>query len=162
VSHVVLFRITPDISRETGAGAGLAGSLEFRLKYAYAQINLDDWTGAWKSFWVRMGTQQTPIIDFQEGVYRYRFQGTVFAERESFLTSSDAGASMHTNLPNGFGDFHIGVYNGEGYSKTEANQEKALQVRGTIRPLARSSMVAARGLRISGFYDADAYIKGGP
>ena len=49
------------------------------MKYAYAQFNLDDWTGNLKSTWVRLGIQQTPIIDFQEGIYRYRFQGTVFA-----------------------------------------------------------------------------------
>ncbi len=25
--------------------------------------------------------QQTPFIDYTEGIYRYRFQGTTFAER---------------------------------------------------------------------------------
>src|SRR5213593_1891761 len=44
VSHLVAFRITPDIARETGTGSTLNGSLTYRIKYAYAQFNLDDWT----------------------------------------------------------------------------------------------------------------------
>ena len=70
------FRITPDIARETGAGASLSGSAEYRLKYAYGQLSLDDWLP--RGSWVRLGIQQTPFVDFQEGIYRYRFQGTVF------------------------------------------------------------------------------------
>lgn len=155
ISHIVAFRITPDITRETGTGSSLNGSYTFRLKYAFAQFNLDDWMT--HGSWVRLGLQQTPIVDFHEGIYRYRFQGTTFAEREGFLTSSDAGASFHYNFAKNFGDFHAGFYNGEGYSKAEANDTKAFQIRGTLRPLPMSS--ALRGLRITGFYDADAYVK---
>ena len=32
INHVVAFRITPDISRETNTASSLAGSLEFRIK----------------------------------------------------------------------------------------------------------------------------------
>ena len=48
---------------------------------------------------MRFGIQQTPYVDFKEGIYRYRFQGTIFAEREGFLSSSDAGVSFHYNFP---------------------------------------------------------------
>ena len=60
--------------------------------------------------------QQTPLVDFMESVYRYRFQGTVFEEREGFLSSSDVGVSFHYNLPGNYGDVHAGIYNGETYS----------------------------------------------
>ena len=60
ISHRVAFRITPDVSRETGTGSSLAGSLTYRVKYAYVQMTLDDWTGDWKQTWVRLGIQQTP------------------------------------------------------------------------------------------------------
>src|SRR5688500_1381155 len=43
ISHIVAFRVTPDIARETGTGSSLNGGLTVRLKYAYAQFNLDDW-----------------------------------------------------------------------------------------------------------------------
>src|SRR5207244_11960957 len=32
LSHWVAFRVTPDVSRESGAGSSLSGSLTFRLK----------------------------------------------------------------------------------------------------------------------------------
>src|SRR4249919_3988990 len=49
ISHLIAFRITPDITRESGTGSSLNGSYTFRLKYAYAQINLDQWMtrGSW-------------------------------------------------------------------------------------------------------------------
>ena len=161
INHFIAFRITPDITRESGVGSSLNGSYTFRLKYAYAQFNLDDWVA--RGSWVRLGMQQTPWVDFAEQVYRYRFQGQVFAERETapngagFLTSSDVGASFHYNFPLNYGEFHVGVYNGEGYSRAEANNTKALQVRGTVRPLHVHPVL--RGLRITGFYDADNYVK---
>jgi hypothetical protein len=158
VSHVVAFRITPDITRETGTGSALNGSLVFRVKYAFIQANLDDWM--WRGSWARLGIQQTPVVDFEEGIYRYRFQGTVFAEREGYLTSSDAGVSFHTNLPRNYGEVHAGFYNGEGYSHVETNNEKAFQLRGTVRPMPMGAI--ARGLRITGFWDEDRYIKNGP
>ncbi len=154
VSHIVAFRITPDITRETGTGSSLNGSLTFRVKYAFAQINLDDWLP--KGSWVRLGIQQTPYVDFMEGIYRYRFQGTIFEEREGYMSSSDAGASFHLAIPNNYGDLHVGVYNGENYNKAEANDQKGLQIRGTVRPLPRHPIL--RGWRVTGFYVADHYV----
>jgi hypothetical protein len=158
ISHNISFRITPDITRESGSGSSLNGSYDVRLKYGFAQFNLGDWMTA--GSWIRLGLQQTPMVDFLEGNYRYRFQGTVFPDREGFLTSSDSGVSMHANFSRNYGDVHVGIYNGEGYSKAEANNQKALQVRATIRPFATGSMTA-RGLRLTGFYDADRPVKGG-
>ena len=135
VSSIVSFRITPDITRETGSGGTLDGSMSVRLKYGYAQFTLDRFTGAWRNTWVRVGMQQTPFIDAEEAVYRYRFQGTVFAERDGGLSSADTGVSFHTNLPNNYGDVHAGVYNGEGYTRAEANDQKAVMIRGTVRPM---------------------------
>jgi hypothetical protein len=101
--------------------------------------------------------QQTPLVDYEESIYRYRFQGTIFAEREGFLTSSDAGLSTHYVLPGNYGDVHAGFYNGEGYSKAEANNQKALQLRATIRPLPSGGVW--KGLRVTAFYDGDHYLK---
>src|SRR5436190_14911460 len=161
INHRLSFRITPDITRESGVGSTLAGSLTFRIKYGYAQYLLDDWTGSWKQTWVRFGIQQTPFIDGEEGVYRYRFQGTVFAERDGGLSSSDAGASFHTNIPNNYGDVHFGVYNGEGYSRAETNNQKAFMVRGTFRPFPGANF-NLKGLRFTGFYVGDNYVKDSP
>ncbi len=158
LNHIVNFRFTPDIARETGAGSSLSGSLTFRVKYAFGQVNLDDWMS--RGSWVRFGIQQTPWVDFQEGIYRYRFQGQVFSEREGYLSSSDAGLSFRYNMPSNYGEIHVGVYNGENYNRVEVNDQKALQVRASVRPFAQGSAVL-RGLRVHGFYDADNYVKSG-
>jgi hypothetical protein len=159
ISHNIAFRITPDIVRETGTGTSATnGSYTFRLKYAYAQFNLDDWLNKGRTgTWVRLGMQQTPWVDFMETVYRYRFQGTIFEDREGFLSSSDVGASFHYNLPGNYGDVHAGLYNGETYSRPEVNDQKGFLVRGSFRPMRMHPVL--RGLRLTGFYDHDAYVK---
>jgi hypothetical protein len=162
LSHIVAFRITPDIVRETGLVTLAQGnsvsndSLIFRIKYAFAQFNLDDWMT--KGSWARFGIQQMPLIDYEEGIYRYRFQGTTFTEREGFYNSADAGASFHYNIPSNYGEVHVGVYDGEGYAKTDPNDQKAIEIRGTLRPFARNAPLL-RGLRVTGFYFGDNYIK---
>jgi hypothetical protein len=158
INHYIAFRVTPDITRESGVGSSLNGSYTFRLKYAFVIFNLDDWMT--KGSWARFGLQQTPYVDYAEGIYRYRFQGTIFSEREGFLTSSDNGASFHYNFAQNYGDIHVGVYNGEGYSRAEGNNTKAFQIRGTVRPLHTHSVL--RGLRVTGFYDGDAYVNHAP
>lgn len=155
INHIVAFRITPDITRESGTGSSLSGSLTYRLKYAYAQFNLDDWMT--RGSYARFGMQQTPFVDFMEGLYRYRFQGTIFEERDGFMSSSDVGASFHYQFRGNYGDVHGGFYNGENYNRAEVNDQKAFMVRGTVRPLPMNA--ALRGLRVTGFYDHDAYVK---
>jgi len=161
INHYIAFRITPDITREsesTTAGTSIAGNYVFRLKYGFVQFNLDDQLNHGRTgTWVRLGAQQTPWVDYMEGIYRYRFQGTIFSEREGFLSSSDLGASFHYNFAHNYGEIHTGFYNGETYSKPEVNDQKAFQIRGTLRPLPKSE--ALRGLRLNGFYDHDAYVK---
>jgi len=162
ISHWVSFRITPDVVRVGpvsvgGANVnvpGVSGTLTYRLKYGYGQVNFDDVLKGW---WARIGQQQTPIIDYLEGIYRYRFQGTVFVDREGFLTSSDLGISTRVMTPGNYFELHAGVYNGEGYTAPEANDTKAFQVRGTLRPA--PSVPVLKGLRLTGFYDGDHYVR---
>jgi hypothetical protein len=173
ITHLINFRITPDVGPRQITSLtitnlppdeavtltnNLDGSLEFRLKYAYGQFNLDD---ALKSHgsWVRIGQQQTPFVDFMEGIYRYRFQGTIFVEREGFLSSSDVGLSAHYNLPHNFGDIHLGYYNGDTYSRAETNDQKAFQIRGTLRPIPKHTLL--KGWRLTAFYDHDSPVENG-
>jgi hypothetical protein len=153
LNHLLAFRITPDVVRETGSGSSLNGRMSVYLKYGYVQLNLDDWL--WRGTHVRAGMIQTPYVEFEESIYRYRFQGSVFADREGYLPSSDYGISFRTQLPKGYGEAVGGLYNGEGFARFEANDQKAVQVRGTVRPFPNAD--AARGLRLTVFYDADHY-----
>ena len=155
VNHLVAFRITPDVAREAGTGSSLNGSMTLRLKYAYAQLNLDDWL--WRGSYVRAGMTQTPYVEFEESIYRYRFQGPTFTDREGYLPSADLGVSFRTQFPGGYGEVVGGLYNGEGYTRPDPNDQKALQLRATLRPFPAPG--TSRGLRVTMLYDADHYVK---
>jgi hypothetical protein len=155
LSRRVAFRLTPDITRETGTGSSLSGSYTFRLKYAYVQFNLDEIMTA--GSYARLGMQDTPWVSFIDNIYRYRFQGSLLADREGYLSSADVGASFRYAFPGNRGDIHAGIYNGETFARPEVNDQKGFMVRGSVRPLAYNASL--RGLRVTGFYDKDAYVK---
>ena len=145
----VRFRVTPDVRRVTDSS--LAGTLVMRIKYAF--VELDNLTGA--RSWVRFGAHQTPWLDFEESINRYRVQGTVFSERENLIPgSSDFGVGLFTPVGK-FIDIQTGVYNGEGYAQTDTNKYKSAQGRLTLRPFAGRGI--ANGFRLSGFYNAGWY-----
>jgi hypothetical protein len=169
-SDLFVVRVTPDVAaRLSTSGSGLPadarvgtsfdGSLVLRLKYAYGQVNLDR-VGSWaKGGWVRLGQQPTPYFDAIEVIYRYRFQGTTFVERTGLLSSSDVGLTAHANGPAGYGDLQLGFYNGDTYTRPEANGQKAFQARASVRPLPRHSFL--KGARLHAFYDHDSPVAGG-
>jgi hypothetical protein len=149
VARNLRFRFTPDIRRVTDGA--LAGSLVVRVKYAYAQIEHVTANG-----WIRLGAHQTPWLDFEESIDRYRVQGSMFAEREGLIPgSSDFGASYFTPLSGDYGEIQGGVFNGEGFGQPEVNKYKSAQVRVTVRPFPKAVLV--KGLRVSGFYNAGWY-----
>lgn len=155
IAKNVRFRITPDVRRITDGS--LSGSLAFRMKYAFAQF--DNVLG--DKSWVRFGLHQTPWLDFEESINRYRVQGQMFAEREGIIPGSgDFGAGFLTPLPAGYGEINAGVYNGEGFGSSEANKYKSFQGRATVRPMPNAAI--AKGLRLSGFYDAGWYAANRP
>jgi len=149
LSRNVRFRFTPDVRRSTDGS--LAGTLVMRVKYAFVEF---DNVKAARS-WVRFGAHQTPWLDFEEGIDRYRVQGTMFAEREALIPgSSDFGVGYFTPLGK-YIDIQTGIYNGEGYSQTDVNKYKSVQGRVTVRPFAGTGI--ANGFRLSSFYNAGWY-----
>jgi hypothetical protein len=149
ISKNFRFRFTPDIRRVNDSS--LAGTLVLRVKYAYAQLDRVTPGG-----WIKLGLHQTPWLDFEQSINRYRVQGTMFSERDGLIPgSSDFGASYFTPLPGGYGEIHGGVFNGEGYTLGEANKYKSAQIRATLRPLPNAGV--AKGFRVSGFYNAGWY-----
>ena len=155
INHIVQFRVTPDIVRETTPGSALLGSYTYRLKYAYANFVLDDWMN--RGSYARFGMQQTPWVGFIDDVYRYRFQGPTFEDREGIMSSSDFGATFRYNFPGNYGDVHTGFYNGDNYNRLEQSDQKAFMIRASFRPLRQHALL--RGFRINGFTDLDAYVK---
>jgi phosphate-selective porin O/P len=152
----IAFRLTTDVTRETGTGSALNGSYTLRLKFAYLQWNLDDALRS-KDTYVRLGIQPTPWLVHMDEIYRYRFQGQEFEERDGYLTFADVGVAMHYTLARDYGDVQTGIYNGEGYSHVDPNDQKGWMTRGTLRPLAHHGIW--HGLRVNAFYDRDAYAR---
>jgi hypothetical protein len=149
LSKNVRFRFTPDIRRTTDGS--LSGTLVMRVKYAFVEF---DNVKAARS-WVRFGAHQTPWLDFEEGIDRYRVQGTMFAEREGLIPgSSDFGVGYFTPLGK-YLDIQTGIYNGEGYAQTDLNKYKSVQGRATVRPFPGKGI--ANGFRLSGFYNGGWY-----
>jgi hypothetical protein len=160
INHLWSYRITPDVkqeTKETSSTSSLGGQYVFRLKFAYAQVNMDDWLP--KGSWVRLGMQGTPYIDYADTIYRYRFQGKGMPDRDGFLSSADAGLSARFAFPKNYGDVQVGYYNGEGYETPELNAQKATEIRFSVRPAPQTPVV--KGLRFAGFFLSDAPVSGG-
>ncbi len=150
----VRFRMTPDLRRANDGS--LAGSVVFRLKYAF--VEFDELT---PRSWLRFGLHQTPFLDFEESINRYRVQGAMFTDREGILPGSgDFGLGYLAQFAGDYGEVNVGVYNGEGYARPEADKHKSVQGRLTVRPFPKGAL--SKGLRLSGFYDAGWYAAGRP
>ena len=54
-------------------------------------------------------------------------------DKEKVASSADAGIALAGYIPNGFGEYHLGLYNGEGYSKFGDNINKYPAFSGNVR-----------------------------
>ncbi|MEF3168054.1 MAG: hypothetical protein K6360_01780 [Deltaproteobacteria bacterium] len=143
-------RITTDITRISSvAGDNDTGSWETRIKYLYAQFKPND-IGPLTDMRAELGQGHNPWLDFEESINPYRCQGTMAIERAGVFNSADLGLSMIGNIggkladakaatgnphyDGRYGSWHIGVYNGAGYHNAEANSNKAVEGRLSIRP----------------------------
>jgi hypothetical protein len=158
LSRLISLRITPDVVRDTDASGTLSGSYVYRLKLAFAQLGLDDVLG--KGSWVRFGMHTTPYLDYLDGIYRYRFQGNLFLDREGYIPTADTGISARYAFPADYGEVIVGGFNGEGFNHSEVNDQKSLQVFASVRPAPRAGALA--GLRIAAMGDYDHYEKDAP
>jgi hypothetical protein len=141
LSERVSGRITTDAIREDGE------ELEVRLKYAFVTYRPER-----SAIAVRFGLTQTPFVEFEEGVWGYRMQGSIPADRLRYLSSSDLGVAVDGRW--GEGDAvrgTIGVYNGEGWARGEVDSGKDLMARLTVRLARTDEPGAFGGLRATAY-----------
>ena len=159
------FRVTPDIYRDinnaggqktsnvTGNGATPNGSLNFRLKYGYAEFS-KMFSGAFKDDNVRFGQQTNPMIDWEEGLYGYRFVSLVPWNFIS-LSSTYTGASINGPIKGSNGkqyvDYQLGVFNNSNFHQYELAETKTVMARASFYPMGASSKY--QGLGFTGFFD---------
>lgn len=145
------FRMTSDIKQESSAaGSKLEGSYVVRLKYLYAEFKPED-LGFFTDMKAEVGMGHMPWLDFEEHINPYRCQGTMAIERAHIFNSADTGVSLRGYFggklegaeestgshyyPGHWGSWRLGIYNGGGYHEVEANQNKVVEGRVTLRPM---------------------------
>jgi Phosphate-selective porin O and P len=132
-------RITADLYRDG------SGSLNYRLKYAYFA-----WTPENSPLTLKFGQIHTPWLDWEEGLWDYRMQGTMPLERAGYSTSSDLGAGVDGAWGGQKVNMQLVVMNGEGYHGAEGDQHKDVGVRGSVRLLSTDDGGSRGGLRVTG------------
>lgn len=151
LSDRVRVRFTPDVRPTTDVN--LDRNLALRLEYAALDVQVSDGVA------VMFGLHEMPWLTFEESLNRYRVLGPLFAERLGLIPGpSDLGASIKATGART--EVHVGVYNGEGYGRAEADRYKSLDGRATFRPFDEDS--AAGNVSISGFYQYGWYARDRP
>ena len=141
LSDRVKVRFTPDVRPTTDVN--LDRNLALRLEYASLDFQVKDGVA------IMFGLHEMPWLTFEESLNRYRVLGPLFAERQGLIPGpSDLGASI--KVTSGRTETHVGVYNGEGYGRAEADRYKSIDGRATFRPFDPDSAVG--NVSISGFY----------
>jgi len=137
-------RGTLDITQDT------TGDWKPRFKYLYGKFDFGS-AGFLTTTYAELGLAHMPWLDFEEHINYYRLQDPMFMESNGLFNSADVGLLVGGNFggdmpadykknvssayPGRYGSFQIGVYNGTGYHASEANQNKVLEGRITIRPV---------------------------
>ena len=131
LSDRVRVRFTPDVRPTTDAS--LDRNLALRLEYASLDVQATD------SVEVMFGLHETPWLTFEESVNRYRVLGPMFAERLELIPgATDLGASIKARGART--EFHLGVYNGEGYGRAEVTRTRAwMAARRSVRSMKTAS-----------------------
>jgi hypothetical protein len=151
LSDRVRVRFTPDVRPTTDAS--LDRNLALRLEYASLDVQATDGVA------IMFGLHETPWLTFEESVNRYRVLGPMFAERLELIPgATDLGASIRARGART--EFHLGVYNGEGYGRAEVDKYKSVDGRATFRPFAEDSELG--NVTVSGFYQYGWYARDRP
>jgi hypothetical protein len=153
----VRFRMTLDapnreavtrVSGGTTTVSSNAGKFDIVLKHAYAEF----YDILRPGLYVRFGMHDLPWVPFEERTWGYRFQGTVFPDREGYLTSTDVGVGAGYADPERRFEVHASLVNGEGWTSPEVSKQKDVHARVTVRPL--------RAFALSAFASTGAYQDG--
>lgn len=148
ISDRVKIRFTQDVTvDQEGDGEG---DIELRLKYALINIAMND-SRLIKNSSIEFGVVSRPWIDFEQDINDFRSQRSMFLDYNNILSSADYGITYAGQLgedlpesaqsgirsaPGRYGSFSIGVYNGGGYAALEKNNNKLIEGRLSLRPLA--------------------------
>lgn len=160
----ITLRITPNVYRQintsggaqaNGQGAAFGasdnGNLGYRLKYAYIDFN-HPFKGS-KAFGkdkVTIGQTTNPLIDWEEGLYGYRYVNLVPWNYLS-LSSTYGGFKVHGPIEfNGkeYLDYDLGVFNTASFHSLELTDKKQVMGRLTWYPVGTTADRTGFGLTV--------------
>lgn len=124
-------RISLRFTMEGGEKRDGAGYFDIATKHFFIEVSKFGFDGSR----LAAGLADLPWVPYEEGIWGYRFQGKVFADREGYLTSTDLGLGWKVDLPKKLGDLHFSAVNGEGWTKPEAGKYKDAHLRFTLTPI---------------------------
>lgn len=160
----VTFRLTPNIYRmvdgstssisngkDATIGASTNGNLGFRLKYAYVQLNsLFNKSTSMKKDYVRLGQTMNPLVDWEEGLYGYRFVNLTpwnYLSLSSTYVGGVVGGPIESHGKE-YLDYQLGVFNTASFHAIEQNDKKQIMGRVTWYPMGTESDRTGLGLTI--------------
>lgn len=152
------FRYTTDVAfaetKETAEGTvenTLDGNYVIRTRILMAEMSVGG-KGALTDVKARFGMQGVGPDDFEQAVNPYRAQSRNWLERIGLLSTADIGLGLagsfggkledaqgktgSAKFDGRYGTWQLNLTNGGGYAKKEANENKLLSGRVTVRPLA--------------------------
>ncbi len=131
----------------------LHGSVVGRIKYAYVDAKVLP-----ADFAIRAGVLHTPWIDWAQTLEDTRFLRRTMWEHEYKYPSADFGIAFIGNAGNVL-TYHLGIYNGEGYSGLEEIGFKDVIGRLSVRPAPNHKVL--QGLQLSAYAHGEFPLKDG-
>ncbi len=157
VNDWLSMNITTDIFNSVDPADNRDG-WQLRLKYGYANLNLLGTA-------TQIGLIPTPSDAYDSAIWPFRVQGNNLLDGQSIQSTADFGIA-NQGVFGGYmddeylkfavkpyagkwGGYHVGVFNGAGYTNTEANNNKAPSALVYVRPLPYTPIL--KGLQFAYF-----------
>jgi hypothetical protein len=130
------------------------GSLSFRLKYAYVDLNkLFASNQYFKDTKITFGQMQNSLTDWEEGLTGHRYTYKMPTDYSSGLSSAYVGVKAHGPVKfNGkeYIDYDLGIFTNGKYSTTEASDTKQFMGRATYYPFGTKTDRTGLGVTVFG------------
>ncbi len=146
-------RITQDVARladlvraPESSDVSVKNPYDAYLKYAYGKI------ASKTGFFAIMGQQPHPWVDYETGLWSFRFAQKVFTDRAHLLHSADLGVSLGYENP--WVQTQAMLVNGQGYKSSEIDRVPTLGARVSLFPVALGAS-SLRELGLHAYYQAD-------
>lgn len=117
-----------DTGNYTGSGPHKAADFIIYLKYAYLDLK-----NIIPEAVIRFGIQKVYFGAIDK--WEYPLPVKEIMDDNKLLSSADLGLGIDGNIPGGWGEYQIGVYNGNGYKKMEDDPKKAVAASVMFVPL---------------------------